>query len=114
VFCQGVFAVSAIAGITDGERNLRFVSDGNQFSAAQQARGGDYDSSRLHYAEPARDQHRMIRTAQQDAITGDQTAVLKQKPGNAVGAFKQPPVGPGTRLVDEGDTLSLTALDSAV
>ena len=75
-------------------RDLRLGHDVGELLGAQQRHRAHRDAAGLHHREPARGEHRRVRRAQQHAVARNETEILDQHVGDAVGAIEQVGVGP--------------------
>src|SRR3546814_21068615 len=64
--------------------------------------GGDDDAAGLEDAKPAGEQHRVVGTAQEDAIARDEPFLLDEQAGDAVGEVAHLAVGPASGIVEDG------------
>jgi hypothetical protein len=111
----GCFEVVGEAAVAEGELELPDRADGGELTGPQHRHGGDDHAAGLEHCEPAGDQARVVRAAQQHAVARHQAEVLDEHVGDAVGPLEQVAVGPARPVRDEeAGTVRAETLDHGV
>jgi hypothetical protein len=102
------------ARFADGVIDLRALGHDAQLFGSQHRHGGHSNRAHLHHGEPACDQRRRIRPAQQDPIARYDAEVVHQHVRDAIGAFEQLEIAPVATRRIERNPRAVTFEDSLV
>ena len=88
---NGRVASSSPASRASHSAQLGFglVADLGKLARAQQRHGGDRDAARLEDGKPARCEHRIVRRTQQHTVAGNESHIVDQDAGDAIGLFEK-------------------------
>ena len=111
---QGLLHLRVEAQVAQRVPHLRPVADVLQLAGAQQRHGRHRHRPRLEHREPAGDEHRVVRPAQQDPLAGLDAELAGQQVGDAVGRLPQARIAPGLAIDDVAGTLAASALDPRI
>src|SRR5687767_11793237 len=100
--------------VRKGKPDVGLVGDVSQLALPQHGHRAYHYSTRLQHPEPAGGQHRVVRTAKQNTIPGDETEILDQNSRDAVRGLMQMTICPAAAGKMKHSPFTATSLDHAV
>ena len=92
-------------GRADRKRDVGLLGDLPKLAGAQHRHGRDGDGAGLHHRQPRREHEGRVRAAQQYAIAGNDTQVLRQHMAKPVGLGRQFRIAPDGAFVENSGFL---------
>src|SRR5579883_2723473 len=72
--------------VAESEADARLLDDEGELARTQKRHGGNADAASLEHAEPGGRHHRVVGSAQQHPVAGNEAELFSQDAGDAVGA----------------------------